>query len=293
MKIKALFTFPVLVVVFLLALSAQVKALDAGTYFWGGTNDGRTPSAYQGAGAFDATLVNVPGGDGDVTGYAWGGHGYGWLSFEDTDAVGCPIPGTCYSKREGNEIKGWARILTIKNDELLGNSGGWSGFVQLDGVSIDSATNTLSGYAWSPELGFIEFDGLVGSLVLRYGDCSGLEVESAFTLQQGLTKTIVACNGAVNITNGPTGWLESGDDAVKVKVKGQKREITATASSRTETVTASRNGASDSVAITAIACVPTHCKDNTCVGKRCTNTCGDQEDGTLICKPDGFREVVP
>lgn len=105
--------------------------------------------------------VNVPEvGDGPVTGYGWSEY-YGWISFNANDVVGCPS-GTCDARRESDKLAGWARILSIRDAGV--NAGGWSGFIKLSsdgsdiipyGVSISG--KDLSGYAYSDELGWIDF----------------------------------------------------------------------------------------------------------------------------------------
>lgn len=294
MKTKILFTLPILVLVFLsVGYITRAAQLGAGAYFWGGTTS--FDNVYQGVGGFDASTVDVPGGDGDISGYAWNGNGYGTLSFSDADVVGCPIT-PCNSRREGVNLKGWARLLAIKNDSSLGNSGGWQGWVQLDGVTVNASTNQLDGYAWSDELGFIQFSGNVTpGLVLRYGNCSGSDVENAFSLNQNLFKVIVACEGLVNVTTVAT-WSESGDDVVDVSSgTGDTKLVRAKAPSGTETLTATSGGSSDAVAITGLApiCVPNHCEQNTCIGQQCTDNCGSVKDGEKVCNPGGFKEVSP
>ena len=101
--------------------------------------------------------VNIPNTDGPLSGYAWSEY-YGWLSFNGSDLTGCS-PSLSQATRTGNVITGGARFLAIR--DASSNSGGWSGCVSLSGGSpaygvIISGT-TLSGYAWSDELGWISF----------------------------------------------------------------------------------------------------------------------------------------
>lgn len=101
--------------------------------------------------------VTIPVADGTVTGYGWSDN-IGWISFNAADLVGCPS-GTCSTQRVGNNIIGWARVVGIKTEGV--NAGGWLGWIKLAGtnyaVSIDPVTNKFSGYAWSDELGWIDF----------------------------------------------------------------------------------------------------------------------------------------
>ena len=139
--------------------------------------------------------VNIPTANGDLSGYAWSSN-LGWISFNNTD---CPagIFSGCNARREGNNLAGYARIVDIKDALAVGNSGGWEGFIDLSGVSINPSTGDLSGYGWNGEnntdpsvapnnvangLGWIDFSGakvscipdsVCSSHVITYGICSG------------------------------------------------------------------------------------------------------------------------
>ncbi|MCX6766903.1 MAG: hypothetical protein NT170_03975 [Candidatus Moranbacteria bacterium] len=102
--------------------------------------------------------VNIPSGTGDVSGYAWS-ENIGWISFNAADLAGCP-QGQCKANVSGNNFKGWARILGIKDALSAGNSGGWQGWISLSGAQYGvkiNADNTLTGFGWSDELGWIDF----------------------------------------------------------------------------------------------------------------------------------------
>ena len=114
--------------------------------------------------------VNIPMADGELSGEAWSGgdesgFGLGYITFDSSRLGGCPV-GVCSARRVGNNLEGWARFEQIASANAAGNSGGWLGWVSLSGtaqdgssygVSIDSSANTFSGYAWSDELGWIDF----------------------------------------------------------------------------------------------------------------------------------------
>lgn len=304
MKIKFLLTIPVFVLAFfsMVFVAGTTNALDGVeggiAYFWGGTNDGVTPSAYQGAGAFDATQVVVPATDGDVTGYAWSGHGYGWVSFEDVDVVGCPVSGTCYSKRVGNALQGWARVLSIKNDEIAGNSGGWSGWIQLDGVAIDPITKELQGYAWSNELGYIQFSGKPApapTLTLKFDDCLGTPVPMtmSLTLSANTSLPIVACDGFTDVTATTTWSDESGKNFAEFIDDNSRKKIKALTVGM-ETVTAQKGANIYSVDVSVSdPCILNGCESSTCIGSTCDNGCDSTAAGTKVCNPTGFKEVAP
>lgn len=113
----------------------------------------------------------------NVTGYAWWGHGDvgsvdgDWLSFQPAG----PYPtgsGTTSSaaQRQGDNLVGWARFVGIENAVAANNAGGFDGWVSLAGIAtngspygikIDPATGDLSGDAWSSDLGWISFNGVI------------------------------------------------------------------------------------------------------------------------------------
>lgn len=136
----------------------------------------------------------------DVTGYAWSGNlGWVRLDAPpDTSTYKGPTylpdpspcrgyPTTpCYSvKRLGNELVGWARICSFAlSSNCSGppdaNTGGWEGWIKFSSNNYDPGLNygngvtlvqnlakdpdgglyDITGYAWSPEFGWIGFGGL-------------------------------------------------------------------------------------------------------------------------------------
>ncbi|MDD3607655.1 MAG: hypothetical protein PHQ20_02570 [Candidatus Moranbacteria bacterium] len=112
--------------------------------------------------------VNIPQVDGNLSGYAWS-ENLGWISFNEADLAGCPDGAACTARRIGNNLAGWARVLSIKEAYSSGNSGGWQGFIDLSNISING--DALSGYGWNGEtagvgsnyangLGWIDFNGV-------------------------------------------------------------------------------------------------------------------------------------
>lgn len=129
--------------------------------------------------------VNIPDGNGNLSGYGWS-ENLGWISFQDS--AGCLSGGDCNARRDGNNLKGWARIMSISQAGI--NAGGWQGWISLNsencdsdgngwldvacggtndnlsgavsdyGVSIDGNTDKLSGFAWSDELGWLDFENV-------------------------------------------------------------------------------------------------------------------------------------
>jgi len=169
---KVIFSLALFLLVF---AAASVVKIHAGTsdsgqgWLWGGgagpndgtnTNVGWISMNNTNQGGATNYGVNIPTGNGDVTGYAWS-ENIGWISFNAADTAGCPQNPCGAVRVVGNNIKGWARILGIKDALAAGNSGGWQGWISLSGpqygVKINTDNTALSGYGWSDELGWIDF----------------------------------------------------------------------------------------------------------------------------------------
>lgn len=168
---KWVFTLALFLLVF---AAASVVKIHAGTgdsgqgWLWGGgagptdgtnTNVGWISVNNTNQGGATNYGLNIPSGNGDVTGYAWS-ENIGWISFNAADTTSCPQNPCGAVRVVGNNIKGWARILGIKDALAAGNSGGWQGWVSLSGPQYGvkiNADNTLTGFGWSDELGWIDF----------------------------------------------------------------------------------------------------------------------------------------
>lgn len=110
--------------------------------------------------------VHIPVLDQDLHGYAWS-ENVGWISFQNSgDLNGCPAA-PCKAYRDGTEIRGWARILSIR--DAGANAGGFGGWIKLHSETGDPIaygatitptvpTSTVDGYAWSDEFGWIRFE---------------------------------------------------------------------------------------------------------------------------------------
>ncbi|MDD3487080.1 MAG: hypothetical protein PHF35_01720 [Candidatus Moranbacteria bacterium] len=174
---KIFFSVALFILVFGMASVVKIQAGSSDSvtgWLWGGTDDGVGNTTNVGwisanstnTGAPVSYGINVPSSDGNVSGYAWS-ENIGWISFNSSDLTGCPL-GTCNARREGDYLKGWARIIGIKTELVAGNSGGWEGWISLDdkngtnkyGIQISKMLGVGSGshtYAWSDELGWIDF----------------------------------------------------------------------------------------------------------------------------------------
>lgn len=118
--------------------------------------------------------VNIPTTDGSLSGYAWS-ENYGWVSFNGADLATC-APSLSQATRTGGNITGGARILGIKDTVAAGNAGGFDGCISLSGsgYGVTISGNSLSGYAWSSDLGWIDFTNVTngsssGSCPLPWG----------------------------------------------------------------------------------------------------------------------------
>ncbi len=155
----------VFLALFFFAGTASAGSTDnAVGWLWGGSQDGSN-NTYAGVGWISLNSTNTSSpinygvkfpldGLSSASGYAWS-ENLGWISFNDgtvapypNDLAGCPtVP--CSARIEGESIKGWARVLSIK--DAGSNSGGWSGFINLDRVTFNSSSGRLGGYAWNGE----------------------------------------------------------------------------------------------------------------------------------------------
>ncbi len=111
------------------------------------------------ANGFSGWGVNIPTDGSLASGYAWSS-AIGWVSFNQADLSGCPS-GTCSARMESGSLKGWARIMSIV--QAGANAGGWNGWISLSGtnygITYNDVSGALSGFAWSNELGWIDFSG--------------------------------------------------------------------------------------------------------------------------------------
>lgn len=166
---KWIFTLALFLLVFAAASVVKIHAgtSDSGSgWLWGGgagPNDGTNTNVgwisinNTNQGGATNYGVNIPSGNGDVTGYAWS-ENIGWISFNAADTASCPQNPCGAVRVVGNNIKGWARIMSIP--QAGANAGGWQGWISLSGPQYGvkiNADNTLTGYGWSDELGWIDF----------------------------------------------------------------------------------------------------------------------------------------
>lgn len=150
--------------------------------------------------------VDVPDATGGpLSGHAWSEH-YGWISFNAADLAGC-APALAGATRTGNNITGGARILSIP--AAAANAGGFDGCISLDGAGygVTVAGSSLVGYAWSSDLGYLNFGGNGGNVTIFTSDLTAANATPAantsFLISDPITFNGTARNGAgYNIPNG-------------------------------------------------------------------------------------------
>ena len=101
--------------------------------------------------------VGVDSSTGDVTGYVWS-EDLGWIDFDNNGGAG-----SVNINLENGQVSGSAYVV---------NTGGTIDFTNFNSnVIVDLENNTVSGYAWSSDLGWIDFSGvqISGSLLAVTG----------------------------------------------------------------------------------------------------------------------------
>jgi hypothetical protein len=157
--------------------------------------------------------LNIPAADGNLSGYAWS-ENIGAMAFDNSGGylTGCPS-GTCSARRVGDNLEGWARFVEIKKALDIGNSGGWQGWIKLNptngGVTIDPPSGNLGGYAWSDELGWIDFSkAKIGPIITPPTGCTSpkppytcINPEPECPATIGTVSCVDGCGAAVDMSN--------------------------------------------------------------------------------------------
>ena len=113
------------------------------------TDTGNYPQCPDGAVSADYG-VNINPADGSFSGYAWS-ESIGWIDFAPDGPYPKP-PNYSAKVNDDGKVSGWARALSY--------TGGWDGWIKLDGVSIDIVNRDFSGYAWGSDvIGWLSFAG--------------------------------------------------------------------------------------------------------------------------------------
>lgn len=322
MRNRLLWTMPIIMLAILVggAIKTYAGTSESGRgWLWGGSdspatfgwvsvnNVDQTGAVVNGAVPYGLNIVSP----GNVTGYAWS-ENYGWISFNGADlggTVSCS-PVLSQAALSLNKITGGARILSIKTDaeKVPSNSGGWTGCISLSGtaadgssygVTLDTATGTFGGYAWSDEIGWIDFSGMTIASV--NGSCgnSGLPApgKSYAITDSAYPPAGTFCDGAQPSTTptfpspgSPTSWV----------CQGSGIGTSETCTAQRECASGSTWDASTSACICQDDWTPVDtsnvCSSSTLIQE--ASNCGGPLkqriiNGTKNCSLDGWQEVAP
>lgn len=291
-------TFLALIFIFSFACVAYVSqagvAENGAGWLWGGTDNGAVAPNTLNTGLGWLSMNNVTSGgtvsygvdipaiDGAVTGHAWS-ENVGWVEFAPAGPY--PEAPTNSAQRVGNQMTGWARIVSIRTAGA--NAGGWLGWIKLAGtaqngspygVSIDATTGELAGYAWSNELGWIDFSQASTTAappVAVAGSCGTADIMTrSYAASELSWGSYTACDAGVSV---PV------LDASNFPAQGHTFPWSCPGSGG--------GGAASCTGYRADICVPT-CAAITCEGKTCTD-CAGLHDGTKVCRDANWREVSP
>src|ERR1700730_14851936 len=133
--------------------------------------------------------------NGTLSGYAWSDN-VGWVSANAGDLFGCPEP-PCNARVQGGQLRGWLKALAANDTQ----SGGWDGFISLDGpgygVTADSGGSTYSGYAWgSTVIGWLTLSiPLLPAECQPIYSCVGNAVHNSCTNQDTACPSGYFCSG--------------------------------------------------------------------------------------------------
>lgn len=248
---------------------------------------------------------------GNVTGYAWS-ENIGWIDFNPPGPY--PAAPNSSATKNGDYLEGWARIMSIPQN--AGNNGGWEGWIKMKGSNYGVQISKMDGtgnnptYAWSDELGWIDFSRAKIDMTLKI--CSSCDA-GGIDLSAGITMLIIDpdkqisacwvpgtstnCEGS-DVTNDPgTTWNSDNTSVITLPSKGWLRPVAAGSS----LVTATYNSKNASTLVTVIAaCTYKRCNDAT---YKCdffetitgTTTCSDKctTDSECAPKPANWKEVAP
>ncbi|MBI4276508.1 PKD domain-containing protein [Candidatus Uhrbacteria bacterium] len=102
---------------------------------------------------------------GALGGYAWSSN-IGWVHAAPTS--GYPeAPAKGATVNASGVVEGWMRITAIANASAS-EAGGWNGWIKMSGsnygVALNQKTGVFTGFAWSPEIGWIAFNPTYGGV---------------------------------------------------------------------------------------------------------------------------------
>lgn len=263
--------------------------------------------------------LTIPSSDGPVIGYAWS-ENIGWVDLEPQNhcssaysAASCTAPsgGTGGVSRSGNNLVGWARIVEIAKASAVGNSGGWAGWIKVNGTASNGSPysvtvngNALAGYAWSDELGWVNFD----KASIKGTDQLVICPAGPISLPKGNTQNFTAhffsnyfgtadCN-TPSATAPSVNWSSSTISNVSISPSSGATTTATGLALGTSNISATYNGVSSNVVVvtvTAPLCIPDNsCAANTCTGETCSDGCGGTVSGKKDCTVEpSYKEVAP
>lgn len=288
--------------------------------------------------------INLPSSDGPVTGtgYVWSEH-YGWIDFRpDLHCASYVVaPQNCTSpsgdtggvSRVGNELRGWARIVSIA--QAGNNAGGYDGWISMSSLNpglpgvpaygpeisklvrsivlSDCNSNpAVCTFAWSGDLGWIEMSMAGYDSTLKI--CEGLfdRTSSSLSLFSGGSTSLTAKYGTGNCSTDPNAssvaWVETNNPVNAITLSSTSTNPTTVnapsftgISSKSEKVTASYNGKTSETTV-VVNCISRTCAFySTDTNVYCSSeaqTFDDNCGGTISCPGTrncdyNWKEVAP
>ncbi len=292
-------------------VATAIKAAVITGWSWGGSEDGNITGTNSivdgnetGAGWISMSGsnygVNLPSGNGAVTGYAWSSN-LGYIDFDSKNNCTAGTPSATQYKaqsctnpdgntngvsRNGSDLVGWARIVDIAKESVNNNSGGWQGWIKMSGsgYGVKVSGTSLYGYAWNGEeagsgsniangLGWIDF----GKLPTVTMTADGAETE-LFRIDLGISilpKSVTIGWTSTGATScDATGlWASS-----NIGLSGS--QVISISGGTNGNVTITCGGVSDMVTIMTV------CYPKTCASQACSNDLSDIRTGvsnTNVC----------
>ncbi|MFZ2226088.1 MAG: hypothetical protein WA064_01055 [Candidatus Moraniibacteriota bacterium] len=288
----------------ILGVSADNSASKLTGWLWGGSDDGLGNATGVGWASTSSAGygIAIPIGDGTLSGYGWS-ENIGWISFNASDLAGCPS-GSCLAVKSGNSITGWARILSIKDALAGGNSGGWEGWISLAGAGYGLQINpdgsftksATTSYAWSNELGWIDFSRVSFKTLL-----AGASASPNIVADTTPTNIIVAVTGTTtgdvlyeldcdNSGDFTDGTVTTADSTHTFS------DICSYGASGTAAVRVTREGITVTAATPIIfGCFTYDCSDDytTCNRSILNSGCSQEETCRATCRNPAWKEVAP
>jgi hypothetical protein len=307
MKKKIILSGIILVFFFVLGTAFKVSAITRG-WIWGGSEG--TDGATTGVGWIEVSGSNygidIPPGDGPITGYAWSSN-LGWIDFGNNCTTGPAVAGKYQAasctpdaiigceggagvRRSGNELVGCARIVSIAQETVRGNSGGWEGWIKMNGsgygikLNADGSVQPCDGAhkscAWNGEeagtggniasgLGWFDFSKVTAdaknSLKICKDRCDNDNHPVVANINPGDYIILKACFNTSTKCDDSTGdvtdsatWSENPSDVVNPAIDKGKYEADANAAGKNTTVTAEHT-TSSGIKYTDIATIYVGC----------------------------------